>query len=141
MTMRATLFRYSMLGSSAALIAIAVYYFFGYLGVSIAVGNNGLKPYYVQSIRALWLGFCLQSGLLGLLFALAALRPHAVSRPVMVICGLLPMFEAVLLFSFTGSFVGMLLVSGAALLVLLAATLWPAPPPPVLPSSASAPVG
>lgn len=140
--MRATLFRYSMLGSSAALIAIAVYYFFGYLGVSIAVGNNGLmKPYYVQSIRALWLGFCLQSGLLGLLFALSALRPHAVSRPMMVICGLLPMFEAVLLFSFTGSFVGMLLVSGAALLVLLAAALWPAPPPPVLPSSASTPAG
>jgi hypothetical protein len=140
MTMRSTLFRYAMLGSSAALIAIAVYYFFGYLGVSIAVGNNGLKPYYVQSIRALWLGFCLQSGLLGLLFALSALRPQAISRPVMVICGLLPMFEAVLLFSFTGSFVGMLLVSAAALLVLVAAALWPATPLPPAAPAASAPV-
>jgi hypothetical protein len=129
MNMRATLFRYCMLASSVALISIAVYYFVGYLGVSIAVGNNGLKPYYQQSIRALWLGFCLQSLLLGVLFALSAYRPHAISRPVMVICGLLPMFEAVLLFSFTGNFLGMLLVATAALLVLFAAALWPAPPP------------
>jgi hypothetical protein len=136
MNMRATLFRYCMLASSVALISIAVYYFFGYLGVSIAVGNNGLKPYYQQSIRALWLGFCLQSLLLGLLFALSAIRPHAISRPVMVICGLLPMFEAVLLFSFTGNFLGMLLVATAALLVLCAAALWPAAPPLLVPAMA-----
>lgn len=138
MNMRARLFRYCMLGSAAALIAIAVYYFIGYLGVAIAVGNNGLQPYYQQSIRALWLGFCLQSLLLGSLFALSALRPRAISKPVMVICGLLPILEAVLLFSFTGSFAGMLLMSLAALLVLTGGALWPpAPVEPVTPVTAT----
>ncbi|MEO7775578.1 MAG: hypothetical protein ABIT36_12435 [Steroidobacteraceae bacterium] len=126
--MRAKLFRFCMLTSAVALIGIAIYYFIQYLGVSIAVGNNGLKLYYVQSIRALWLGFCLQSLLLGLLFIVAARRPHSVSRPVMVICGLLPILEAVLLFSFVGHFWGMLLVASAALVVLLGAAVWPAPP-------------
>ncbi|MEP7312392.1 MAG: hypothetical protein ABI859_07405 [Pseudomonadota bacterium] len=125
--MRGNLFKYSMLIGAFALLGVAAYYFTTYISLSIALKNSSLVPFYNQSIRAMWLGFCLQACLLGALYLLVAFRPHAISRPVIIICGLLPMVEAVLTFSYTGSFVAMWLLTIAALFVLLAALVWPAP--------------
>jgi hypothetical protein len=124
-TMRNTWFRYSMLIGAIALLGVAAFYFATYLGLSIAVRNSGLTPFYQQTIRAMWLAFCLQACLLGALYTLVAFRPAAISRPVIVICGLLPMVEAVMMFSYTKSFVAMTLLTIAALFVLLGALLWP----------------
>jgi hypothetical protein len=123
-----------MLIGACALLGVALFYGFSYIGLNIAVGNSGLQPFYQQTMRALWLGYCLQASLLGLLFTVAAMRPHWISRPLLVICGLLPLAEAILAFSFTGSYWLMLLLSCAALFVLAGALLWP-PPPVVVPAT------
>lgn len=123
--MRSTGFRYSMLIGAFALLGVAAYYLASYVGLSIALRNSSLEPFYKQTIQAMWLGFCLQACLLGALYCLVAFRPHAISRPVVVICGLLPMVEAVLTFSYTDNFVAMILLTIAALFVLLGSLLWP----------------
>jgi hypothetical protein len=123
--MRTRSFRYCMLIGAAALAGVAVYYFVTYVAVGIALSNNGIQPFYRQSIRALWLGFGCQSLLLALLYAIVAWRPHAVSREVIVICGLLQLVEAVLLFAFSGNHVAEALLAAAAVFVLIGSVLWP----------------
>jgi hypothetical protein len=138
-----------MVIGAVALLGVAVYYLVTYVGLNIAVENAGLTRFYQQMIRAMWIGYCVQATLLGLLFIVAALRPHWISRPLIVICGLLPLAEAVLGFSFTGSYVLMMMLAGAALFVLVGAVLWPNTPdtpmidaggvPPVAPTSSTVP--
>ena len=123
--MRSTSFRYCMLIGAVALAAVAVYYFVTYVTLAIALGNNGLQDSLKQSVCALWLAFACQSLLISLLYALVAWKPHAVSREVIVIFGLLQLVEAVLLFSFAGSAVVAYLLIAAAAFVLLGAVLWP----------------
>lgn len=144
MSVRVATFRWCMLIGAGALLGVAIYYGFGYVGLDIAVGNSGLKPFYQQTMRALWLGYCLQATLLGLLFSVAAMKPHWISRPLLVICGLLPLAEGVMALSFAGSYWLMLLLFCAAVFILVGSLLWPTrpvpvtvPPPPV--TSATAP--
>ncbi|MET0292491.1 MAG: hypothetical protein ABW136_09005 [Steroidobacteraceae bacterium] len=125
MSVRETSFRWCMVIGAGALLGVAIYYLVTYVGLNIAVQNAGLTTFYQQTIRAMWIGYTLQASLLGVLFLVAAFRPHWISRPVLVICGLLPLAEAVLGMSYTGSYVLMLMLACAALFVLLGAALWP----------------
>ena len=125
MSVRDTSFRWCMVIGAGALLGVAVYYLVTYVGLNIAVQNAGLTAFYQQTIRAMWIGYTLQASLLGILFLVAAFRPHWISRPVLVICGLLPLAEAVLGMSYTGSYWLMLTLSCAAIFVLLGAALWP----------------
>jgi hypothetical protein len=128
MSVRKSSFRWCMTIGALALLGVAVFYGFSYIGVSSVVRTANFTPFYAESIRALWIGYCLQAGLLGVLFLVAAARSHWISRPLVVICGLLPLAQAVLAFSFTRSLIAMALLSIAALFVLLGAMLWPGPP-------------
>ncbi len=118
-------FRYCMLIGALALAGLAIFYFAQYIVLSIALDNNGLKPELKDYIRVLWLSFACQSLLIGLLYALVAWKPHAMSREVIVILGLLQLVAAVLQFVFAGSGIvaGLLIV--AALFVMIGSTLWP----------------
>lgn len=137
MSIRLASFRWCMLIGAGALLGVALYYGFGYVGLRIALDNSTLEPFYGQTMRALWLGYCLQAALLGLLYVVAAARPHWLSPPVLVISGLLPLAEGIFALSFTGSFWLMMLLFCASLFVLAGAMLWPrrsaaaaAPEPP-----------
>jgi hypothetical protein len=124
--MRLTSFRYCMITGALALVGLALAYFGKYVVLSIALGNNGMQPELSQSIRALWLAYASQALLIGLLYALVAWKPHAVSREVIVILGMLQLVEAILQFSFAGSTIAAALLVAAALCVLLGSVLWPA---------------
>jgi hypothetical protein len=123
--MKLTGFRYCMLIGSLALGSLAIFYFVGFINLSIALANNGTQPELTQSVRALWLTFACQALLIGALYSLVAWRPHAVSREVIVILGMLQLVEAVLLFSFSGSGIAAALLTGAAFFVLIGSVLWP----------------
>lgn len=125
MSVRETSFRWCMVIGAGALLGVAVYYLVTYVGLNIAVQNAGLTVFYQQTIRAMWIGYTLQASLFGMLFLVAAFRPHWISRPVLVICGLLPLAEAVLGMSYTGSYWLMLMLFCAAIFVLVGALLWP----------------
>ncbi len=128
-----------MLVGAIALGAVAVFYFATYVELTIALGNNGLKPDLMQSIQALWLAFACHVALIALLYLLVAYKPHAVSREVIVILGMLQLVEAGLLFAFSGSLIAAVLLALAAIFVLIGALIWPkklAPQPPVAGSTA-----
>lgn len=136
--MKLTSFRYCMIIGAMALGSLSVYFFTKYVVLSIALANNGMQPALTQSIRAVWLAFGFQALLIGTLYALVSWKPHAVSREVIVILGLLQLVEAVLHFSFAGSTVVAGLLVAAALCVLLGAALWPKRLPPAAVSQTGA---
>ena len=119
--MKLTSFRYCMLIGAAALVGLALFHFFKYVAVSAALDNTGLAP----ELKALRLAFACQSLLIGLLYALVAWKPHAMSRAVILILGLLQLVEAVLQFSLAGSSIVAVLLVVAALFVLIGSLLWP----------------
>ena len=123
--MRTSTFKFCMTFAAVTLIGVALFYFVSYLGVKIAIGNSGLKPFYQQTVSALWLTYGSQSLLIGILYAIVAWHPHSVSREVIVILGLVQLVEAVLLLTFAGSLVAAVLLSIAALFVLVGALIWP----------------
>jgi hypothetical protein len=119
-------FRYCMLVAAASLVGVAVFYLSYYaIIISVALDNSGIKPFIADSMRAMWLAFACQSLLIGLLYALVAFRPRAVSREVIVLLGLLQLVEAVLLLTFAGSKTAALLLAATATFVLIGAALWP----------------
>lgn len=123
--MRNKVFRWCMLIAAASLGGVAVFYFANYVVLAIALGNSGVQPFLQDSIRAMWLTFGCQALLIGALYALAAWKPRAVSRTVVVLLGLLQLVEAILLFHFAGSGTVALLLVATAVFVLLGALLWP----------------
>jgi hypothetical protein len=115
-----------MLIGATALMGVAVYYFFNYFfRLSVALDNNHLEPFLDQSIRAQWLAFACHALLIALLYVVVAFKPHAVSREVIVLFGLLQLLECILLFVFANSNVVAGLLTAAALFVLMGAVLWP----------------
>jgi hypothetical protein len=123
--MREKSFRWCMLVGTIALGSVAVFYFVNYVTLTIALDNNGLQLELKQSIQALWLAFACHVLLIALLYLLVAFRPHAVSREVIVILGMLQLVEAMLLFFFSGSQIAASALGVAAVFVLLGALLWP----------------
>jgi hypothetical protein len=119
-------FHYCMLIGAVALAGVALYYLMSYFfNLSVALDNNGLDPVLDQSIRAQWLAFGFQALLIALLYVLVAFKPHAVTREVIVLLGLLQLVECILLFAFSGSTVAAGLLIIASLFVLAGAALWP----------------
>ena len=135
-------FHYCMLIGAISLAGVALSYFFSYsFKLNVALNNNDLEPMLDHSIRAQWLAFACQSMLIALLYLLVAFKPHAVTREVIVLLGLLQLVECVLLFSFSGSNVAAALLIIAALFVLAGAALWPKKlPEETAPATGSTPV-
>ncbi|MEO8307573.1 MAG: hypothetical protein ABI616_05990 [Pseudomonadota bacterium] len=126
--MRSGTFKFCMLFAGATLLAVAGYFFITYVGVKIALDNNGLRPFYQQTIRALWLTFGCQSLLISLLYLIVAYRPHSATREVIVIFGLIQLIEGVLMLVFSGSWIAAALLGVAALCVLIGSMAWPSKP-------------
>lgn len=133
---RYRIFRFCMLVGAAALVAVAMYYFSTYaMTLDAALASSSLRADLSASIRALWLAFAFQALLIGLLYALVAFRPPAISREVIVLLGMLQLLEAVLLFMFAGSVWMALVLVAVAGFVLAGAVLWPMVwPPPAVPA-------
>ena len=134
--MKLKAFRFCMIVGAAALACLAIFYFAEFVEISIAINNNGMQPDLKAYIRALWLSFACQSLLIGGLYALVAWKPHAVSREVIVILGMLQLLEAVLQLSFSGSNISATVLTSTAAFVLLGAALWPKRLPDEAPRSA-----
>jgi hypothetical protein len=119
-------FHYCMLIGALSLAGVALYYFLGYFfTLGVALDNNSLEVSLDHALRAQWLAFACQSLLIASLYVLVAFKPHAVTREVIVLLGMLQMVECVLLFVFSGSNVAAGLLIAASLFVLAGAALWP----------------
>lgn len=131
---RLTASRLLLAGGAFGLLIVAVYHTAGYITTALAIANSSLQYEMQQSFKALWLGFSLQALITALVVLVGALRPHAISAAVLLICALLPSLNAAVLFHFVGSFFGAIVLAVSGLLVILGAAVRPpivllAPPP------------
>lgn len=135
--MSGKVFRWCLFVAATCLALDGTFQLVGYVKAAVAVTNSGLEPLLQRSFRALWLGAALQSFVLATVFAVAGWRPAWISRPVVVLCGLLPIASSALFFSLVGSGAGQILAALAALAVLVGAMLWPRPGEAAAPAAAS----
>ena len=117
-----------LLAGAAALLLEAIVHGVGYAATLLAVQNSGLKPWFQQSIRALWVGHSLQLVVIAAILVVAALKPGSVSRPVVVLCGFLPILSGLLLALYNQSVFHTVMFLAATLLVVAGALLLPAAP-------------
>jgi hypothetical protein len=120
--------------ASAAILLVALLHAGGYFFASMATEYSGVKSEYHAVFRGLRLGFALQSAIVAVVLAIAALRPPAVSRPVIVLCGLLPLVGTAMVAWSTSSLVASVLLAVTALLIVAGALL--RPPEPGAPTGA-----
>lgn len=120
------IFRWCVVGAALIVAGVALYFGATYLAASIAIGSSGLEPFYQQSVRAMWIGFCSQLALLAAVLLYAAAYPRTVSRQFVTVLALMPMLSTVMLFWFAASRLGGLALGIAAALMLIAAFTWPA---------------
>lgn len=125
MTLSQRIFRWSMLGAAFVIAGVAVYFLSSYALATVALGNSGLKPFYQESSRAMWLGFCLQLAVIGMVFLVAAMRPSLVGRGMVLMLAVLPLASTVLLFYFAASRAGAVFLGIGGVLTLIAAITWP----------------
>ncbi len=118
-------FRWCLIGAAFIVAGVAAFYLANYVTAAIAINNSGLRPFYRESVRAMWLAFCLQLGLLALFFVFAAMRPRAISRGAIMLLALMPLASTSLLFYFATSRIGAVVLGIATALVLIAAISWP----------------
>ncbi len=126
---RARWTRYLLSAAAACLLLVSLLHAGGYAVASIAVANSGLKPEYQAMFRGLWMGFSVQALVVAAILAISAFRPNAVSRPAMVLCGLLPMIGGAMVAWSLASPVASVLLIGASLLVVAGALLRPSATP------------
>lgn len=125
MTFSNKLFRISMLGAAIVIAGVATYFFGSYWAANIAISNSGLKPFFQDSSRAMWLGFCLQLAVIALVFFIAALRPQLLSRTIVLLLSLMPILATVMLFWFAASRVGSYFLAIGGALTLVGVLTWP----------------
>ena len=82
-----------------------------------AFAGSGLRPFFGNSSRALWLGDSTTLAVVAVLCGLIAIWPSAASRPVVMVLAFIPALIAVLIYVFLGMFFAghMLLFSAAAM--------------------------
>lgn len=125
MTFSQRLFRVSMFGAAIVIAGVATYFFGSYWAANIAISNSGLKPFFQDSSRAMWLGFCAQLAIVALVFFVAALRPQLLSRSIVLLLSLMPILATVMLFWFAASRAGSYFLALGGLLTLIAVFVWP----------------
>ena len=111
--------------AAGCLLVIALLHASGYFFAKVATEYSGVKSEYHAVFRGLRLGSAVQALIVAVILGLAAVRPNAVSSPVIVLCGLLPLVGTAMVAWSTSNAVGSILLAVTALLVVAGALLRP----------------
>lgn len=84
------------------------------------VGFSNLPSFYANSLKALWLIDSITLATLGVIFAVIALRPANVRRPLILLLGLIPAGTSILLYTFIGMFIPAHMLLVATILIFIA---------------------
>ncbi len=125
MTRRENSSRWTLGAAGIIMVATAGLHAMGYRPLAQQLTASNINKAWIAGVEGLWLIFSLHLVILGALFLAAAVRPTGVSGTVLVIAGLVPAADTVMLFTFVGVFVGTILLGIAALLVYSGVALRP----------------
>ena len=114
----------SALGAAGILMVLtAGFHAIGYVPLTRQLAASNLESFWLAGVKGLWLVFSLHLFIVGALFIAAAIAPPVVGRVVLIIAGLVPAGDTVMLLAFVGVFVGTISLGIAALLVYLGVAL------------------
>jgi hypothetical protein len=117
MSRRMKLSRWMSGAAGIIMIAMAALHAIGYKPLAEQLGSSGIQSAWLGGVKGLWLVFSFHLVILGVLFVAAALAPGWISKPILIIAGLAPAVDTVVLLVFVGIFVGTVSLGLAALLI------------------------
>jgi hypothetical protein len=109
--------RLMLAGAAAILIATAVLHGFGFTRVDSLLSHAEMPETWRDAVRMVWIIYAAHLLLIAAMLAYAAGRSHAVPGALLMICGLIPAIDALLMLIYVGDFIGSLLLGLAAVLV------------------------
>jgi len=109
--------RWTVGSAGVVMIVTAGFHAAGYRPLVEQLAASNIQAAWLAGVKGLWLVFSLHLVIVGSLFLLAGIRPGCVGKTVLLIAGLVPVGDAIVLFSFVGIFVGTVALALAALLL------------------------
>ena len=115
-----------LLTLSAVLLAFGAHFHTSaFKKTSAAVAESNLVPFLGNGLKVLWLQDSVIANVLAIIFAIAAIRPSAAPRWIIVVLALVPVATAGLTYYFIGNFVGGHVFLTAGMAAILGALLLP----------------
>lgn len=109
--------RLMLAGAAAILVASAVLHGLAFSRIDSLVGHAEMPEIWRDALRVVWIIYSAHLLLIAAMLAYAAGRSHAVPGALLMICGLIPAIDALLMLIYVGDFIGTLLLGLAAVLV------------------------
>jgi hypothetical protein len=92
---------------------------FAFPKASAALLRVQLPPFFSNSFKALWLADSTTMFVLAAVLATIAIRPSTVTKPVVLLLGMIPLFVAALIYFFLGGFFAAHLLLATAVLIFI----------------------
>lgn len=123
--------------AAIVLVATAAFHATGYGAIVDTVATSAISPFFRKALPGIWLFFSWH--LVALAFGLgwASLRGSGSARPLVSFIAILACADTLFVFSLAGLFAGTVLLSGAAICVVIAAVRWPGAQRGVAPDAAT----
>ena len=96
--------RWTVGSAGVVMIVTAGFHAAGYRPLVEQLAASNIQAAWLAGVKGLWLVFSLHLVIVGSLFLLAGIRPGCVGKTVLLIAGLVPVGDAIVLFSFVGIF-------------------------------------
>lgn len=109
--------RLMLVGAAAILVAMALLHGSGFFQVGELLRQPAIPEPWSAGMRAVWLLYSAHLVLLAAILTYAAIRRHAIAAPLLMLCGLFPALDALLLLVYVGGFLGNGLLALAAVLI------------------------
>lgn len=109
--------RMMLVGAAVILILTAALHGAAVLQLDRLISGPAVSELMRSAVRAVWLLYASHLVLIAAILIYAALRPGAVTGPLLVLCGLVPAVDALVTLTFVGAFPGNALLGLAAVLV------------------------
>jgi hypothetical protein len=116
------------LASLALIVAAALHGILGYPAVSGALHATDVPQRMISALKAVWLFVSWHWVAVDIFALMAAFARTSPRRAILLLCGLVPLVDAVGAYSALGLFIGDELLAVAALAFLASAALFPPPP-------------
>jgi len=117
-----------VLGSLVLLVAAALHGILGYPAVFGALAGTAVPNRIIGAFKAVWVFVSWHWIALDIFALIAAFARTLPRRAILLLCGLVPLVDAVGAYSAIGVFIGDELLTVAALAFLASAALFPPPP-------------
>jgi len=116
-----------LLGFSAIVFAFGTWIHTAAFGrMSDAVAKSDLPAFLGNGFRTLWLQDSAIQIVFTIIFALAAIKPAAATKPIVVLVAIIPITTAVFIYHFIGNFIGGHIFLAGGLAAILGGLMLPA---------------